>query len=57
MCSPVRCRTCAKITWRGCGAHVAELRATIPADQWCEGHDDAPGPTGLRRFLGRGNRR
>ncbi len=38
MCSPVRCRTCGKTTWSGCGAHVAQLRARVPADQWCEGH-------------------
>lgn len=38
MCSPTHCRTCSKTTWSGCGAHVAEVRAGIPHDQWCDGH-------------------
>ena len=40
MCSPTHCRTCSKTTWSGCGGHVAEVRAGIPADQWCDGHAD-----------------
>ena len=42
MCYPVRCTTCGKVTWDGCGSHVAEVRASIPADQWCECEDGAP---------------
>jgi hypothetical protein len=53
MCSPVRCRTCAKITWRGCGAHVAQVRASVPADQWCDGHPADRAASGLRRLFGR----
>ena len=39
MCQPTRCRTCGKTTWVGCGEHVDDVRAGIPVDQWCDGHD------------------
>jgi hypothetical protein len=53
MCSPVRCRTCGKVTWSGCGAHVAQVKAKVPADQWCAGHRDEPSAQSdrPRRFL------
>ncbi|MCK8476171.1 MULTISPECIES: hypothetical protein [Microbacterium] len=38
MCRAVRCKTCGKTTWAGCGEHVAEVRRTVPAAQWCSGH-------------------
>lgn len=38
MCRPVRCKTCQKTTWAGCGSHVDQVRARIPADDWCPGH-------------------
>lgn len=41
MCSPVKCRTCGKTTWSGCGNHVAAVKSMVPANQWCEGHADA----------------
>jgi hypothetical protein len=41
MCSPVRCRTCNKTTWAGCGNHIEAVKARVPADQWCGGHSDA----------------
>lgn len=55
MCRAVRCRTCGKTTWSGCGSHVASVKAGVPADQWCSGHADAPGDTSswLRRIMGR----
>lgn len=45
MCSPVTCSTCGKITWAGCGQHVAQVKARVPADQWCEGHSQAFSPS------------
>lgn len=39
MCSPARCPQCGKTTYRGCGQHVDQVKATVPADQWCDGHD------------------
>jgi hypothetical protein len=41
MCHAARCRTCGKTTWRGCGQHVAHVKARVPADQWCSGHPQA----------------
>ncbi|MFC9996022.1 hypothetical protein [Nocardia sp. NPDC127526] len=40
MCQPVRC-SCGKTTWSGCGEHIAEVQAIVPAEQWCAGHQDA----------------
>lgn len=55
MCRPTACRTCGLTTWAGCGSHVAQVRAMVPADQWCTGHPDLPArPTLLDRLLGRG---
>ncbi|XBB68265.1 hypothetical protein ABFU82_02850 [Nocardioides sp. WV_118_6] len=59
MCHPARCRTCGRTTWSGCGRHVAAVRARVPADQWCGGHEPGdrpdrgpnPGPGLLRRLL------
>ncbi|GAA4815285.1 hypothetical protein ACFQ0K_07000 [Nocardioides caeni] len=58
MCRPVRCRQCGRTTWSGCGSHVAAVKASVAADQWCAGHPStAPGATPgdgwLRRILGR----
>ena len=56
MCSPVPCRTCGKITWSGCGDHVDQVRAMVPDDMWCPGHDEDPGgnaPQGFFQRLGR----
>ncbi|QRY62064.1 hypothetical protein JVX90_16945 [Gordonia sp. PDNC005] len=37
MCRPSRCRTCGKTTWAGCGSHIAQVKASVPADRWCAG--------------------
>ena len=50
MCHAKRCRTCRKTTWAGCGQHVAQVKAAVPADQWCPGHDH-PNTHGLLRQL------
>lgn len=41
MCSPVRCRTCNKTTWAGCGSHIAAVKASVPRGQWCDGQHSA----------------
>jgi hypothetical protein len=41
MCRAVRCRVCDKTTWSGCGAHVAAVKRSVSADQWCTGHAHA----------------
>ena len=33
MCKPVTCKICGKITWEGCGKHIDEVKASVPADQ------------------------
>ncbi|GIG53614.1 hypothetical protein [Demequina activiva] len=43
MCSPVTCRQCGKTTWTGCGQHVDAVKAKVPTDQWCGGHEQAAG--------------
>lgn len=37
MCRATTCRTCNKTTWAGCGQHVAMVKASVPASQWCNG--------------------
>ncbi|WP_084142211.1 hypothetical protein [Corynebacterium sputi] len=37
MCRAVKCRTCTKTTWAGCGQHVAMVKQSVPASQWCDG--------------------
>lgn len=42
MCRPVNCRVCGKTTWAGCGQHINQVKATVPAGQWCDGrHSEA----------------
>nr|WP_231818977.1 hypothetical protein [Microbacterium resistens] len=60
MCRAVRCRTCGKTTWTGCGQHVASVKASVPAAQWCNGKHapaeirDPERPAGLlARIFGR----
>jgi hypothetical protein len=35
MCGKAQCKTCSKTTWVGCGAHIPQVKASVPADQWC----------------------
>ncbi len=35
MCSAVKCRSCGKWTWEGCGEHIAEALAGISKEQIC----------------------
>ncbi|QBF47475.1 hypothetical protein EXU32_15185 [Janibacter limosus] len=41
VCRPVRCQQCGKTTWSGCGEHVADVRAQIPAANWCQCPENA----------------
>lgn len=36
MCSPAICPVCRKITYSGCGRHVAQVMASVPADKQCK---------------------
>ncbi|WP_281254059.1 hypothetical protein [Dietzia natronolimnaea] len=42
MCYPVACSVCGKTTWDGCGQHVDQVKAAVPAEQWCGGEHPAP---------------
>ncbi len=53
MCRPTTCRTCGKTTWTGCGRHVSQVRATVPADRWCAGHPAEDRRGWFARILGR----
>lgn len=54
MCRPATCKTCGKTTWAGCSQHIAQVKATVPAGQWCDGHADQKGTgTAFKRLLGR----
>lgn len=37
MCRPTTCKVCQKTTWAGCGQHVAAVKSSVPATQWCNG--------------------
>ena len=57
MCRPTTCKTCSKTTWAGCGQHVASVKASVPASQWCNGHPKEAKPAGEGNFLTRMFRR
>jgi len=35
MCVRVKCPTCGKADWRGCGAHVPQVMAGVPEAERC----------------------
>ena len=35
MCRAVTCKKCGKTTWAGCGQHVDQVMAGVPANQRC----------------------
>ena len=43
MCRAVTCTTCGKTTWAGCGQHVDQVKKSVPAGQWCPGHEESEG--------------
>ena len=56
MCRAVTCRKCGKTTWAGCGQHVSQVMAGVPASRRCAGHASDPAASGggwLRRLFGR----
>lgn len=54
MCRAVKCRQCGKTTWAGCGQHVSMVRASVPRDNWCSGHEGASTSGGFfARIFGR----
>lgn len=39
MCYQVKCGTCGKTTWAGCGRHVASVYKQVPEGQHCHCRD------------------
>lgn len=35
MCQQATCKTCGKVTWRGCGQHVDQVMKRVPVAQRC----------------------
>jgi hypothetical protein len=55
MCRPVVCKTCGKTTWAGCGMHVNQVLAGVPASDRCPGHRKPERSGGFwSRLTGRG---
>lgn len=38
MCQAVKCKSCGKTTWSGCGQHIDSVKVNVPAAQWCDGN-------------------
>lgn len=54
MCSLVKCKTCKKPTWSGCGEHIEEALAGIAVGDRCQGHIGEVKKVGLlKRFFSR----
>lgn len=41
MCSQVKCATCGKPTWAGCGRHIEQALANVPPPQRCKCRETA----------------
>ncbi|CAD6206143.1 unnamed protein product [Miscanthus lutarioriparius] len=59
MCYQVKCGSCGKPTWAGCGRHVASVHAQIPEGQHCACRNwpgvaaaPAPAPAVEKKALG-----
>lgn len=58
MCRAVKCKTCGKTTWAGCGQHVDQVMAGVPRADRCPGHTKeeakaAGGGSVLSKIFGR----
>ena len=55
MCRAVTCKKCGKTTWAGCGQHVNQVLAGVPASRRCTGHASDPAASGgwLGKLIGR----
>ncbi len=59
MCQRVRCSSCGKPTFAGCGAHVEQVLGDVPHDQRCKCREQTRSRSGeeqaslLARLFGR----
>lgn len=42
MCSQIKCHSCGKPTWAGCGRHIEQALANVPVAQRCRCREEAP---------------
>lgn len=54
MCSPAQCGNCGKTTWRGCGRHVDQVLARVPAHRRCACERPAAQRPSLKGLFRRG---
>lgn len=54
MCQPAMCRKCGKTTWRGCGQHVDQVMAGVPASQQCSCEPEQTGVASALKRIFRG---
>ena len=53
MCQRVTCRKCGKATYSGCGQHVDQVLAGVPASQRCTCSKDSSGSGRGWKLFGR----
>lgn len=51
MCYAVDCRVCGKVTWDGCGQHVADVMRSVPTARQCRCTRSTGTPRGLAGTL------
>jgi hypothetical protein len=40
MCTKVKCSSCGKATYAGCGQHIEEVLAGVPESERCRCHEE-----------------
>jgi len=53
MCRRVTCKTCGKASYAGCGMHVDQVLAGVPASARCKGHEKAKRTGGIAGWFRR----
>ncbi len=49
MCSRVKCRSCGKVSWSGCGAHVDAVMRGVPESERCRCRETGVQPPAHQR--------
>lgn len=53
MCQRVKCSSCGKPGYVGCGAHVEQVLRDVPRDERCQCREAKPGGRRIRSLLQR----
>jgi len=56
MCRAVKCKSCGKTTWAGCGQHVEQVMRNVPKAERCDGHPREIRRSVVSRLFGRSRR-